>query len=280
MAPRAERRRRSARRPRRRARGGVGRHRGCRVRRRVADGRVGAQPGRCGPRPGRRRPRRRLPGDARRLLARRRRRVAVLHPRLLGRPALGGHGRPRLGAGRARPAGPRPHPRLRPEPRRTRPPLDDDPSRALRPGNGRRPPQRPRVVRRGGRAGARQRARPVLPGVARRRAARRLLACAARRGGRDAAADRRPVRRCSLRHGDARDERHVRPDVGGAGRRPARRRLLADGDPRRAGHPSRVPVHRRGLLGPRVGIATAGVRLLLRQAPLRPSGARGRRAGP
>ena len=40
---------------------------------------------------------------------------------------------------------------------------------------------------------------------------------------------------------------------------------------------SRLPLHRRGLLGSRVGAATAGLRLLLRQAPLRPP--RGRRGG-
>ena len=55
------------------------------------------------------------------------------------------------------------------------------------------------------------------------------------RGGGHPPGDRRPVRRRPLRHGDADDERRVRPDVGRPGRRSPRRRLLAHGHPRGAG---------------------------------------------
>ena len=97
------------------------------------------------------------------------------------------------------------------------------------------------------------------------------------RGRRHGAADRRPVRRRPLRHGDADDERRLRADVGAAGRRAPRRRLLADPDPGGAEAPQGVPLHGRGVLGPGVGAPAAGVRLLLRQEALRPDGARRRR---
>ena len=47
----------------------------------------------------------------------------------------------------------------------------------------------------------------------------------------------------------------------------------------RQGRAPGLPVHRRGVLGHGVDAAAAGLRLLLRQAPLRPAGARGRRVG-
>ena len=56
-----------------------------------------------------------------------------------------------------------------------------------------------------------------------------------------------------------------------------RPRLLDDGDPGDQGQASGVQVHRRGVLGPGVGAAAAGFRLLLRQETLRPDGARARR---
>ncbi len=89
---------------------------------------------------------------------------------------------------------------------------------------------RPGLVRQGRRAGAGERPRPVLPGVARRGAAERVLAGPARRRHRHARPGRRAVRRRPLRHGDADDERHLRAHLGRARRRAARGRLLADGD--------------------------------------------------
>ena len=129
---------------------------------------------------------------------------------------------------------------------------------------------RPRVVRRHRRPGPGPRAGPVLPGLARRRAAERLLARAAGGHGRHAHLDRRAVRRRPLRHGDADDERDLRAHLGRAGRPAPGRRLLAHRDPVRQARPSRLRLHGRGLLGPRVGAPAAGLRLLLRQAPLRP----------
>ncbi len=90
---------------------------------------------------------------------------------------------------------------------------------------------RPGLVRPGRRQRARQRPRPVLPRLAGRRAAERLLAGPAGGRRRDAAVDRRAVRRRPLRHGDADDERHLRAHLGRARRPAAGRRLLADRDP-------------------------------------------------
>ena len=174
-------------RPRERAGGRVGRDRGARVRRGLADGRVGAQPGRDRDRAAERRARRELPRGAAGRHGRRRRRLAVLHPRLHGRRAPR---RCRTGSRSAREALARARagadPRLRAEPRRARPPVDGGAPGVLRPGRRGRPRARPRVVRARRRPRARERPRPVLPGVARRRAAERVLARPARGGGRDA----------------------------------------------------------------------------------------------
>ena len=97
---------------------------------------------------------------------------------------------------------------------------------------------------------------------------------AARRGRRDPARHRRPVRRCPLRHGDADDGRRLRAHLGRpAGRPPP--------DATGRGHRARVRrsasglrVRGRGVLGPGVGPAAAGLRLLLRQAAVRPPRAR------
>ena len=86
----------------------------------------------------------------------------------------------------------------------------------------------------------RQRARPVLPAVARCRAAERVLAGAARRGRRDADRRRRSVRRAALRHGDADDQRGVRADLGRARRAGAGRGVLAGADRARQGGASRT----------------------------------------
>ena len=87
-------------------------------------------------------------------------------------------------------------------------------------------------------------------------------------GDRDAAVDRSAVRRRPLRHGDADDQRGLRPYVGRAGGPAAGCGLLADDHLRGQADPSRPGVHRRGLLGHGVDPAAAGFRLLLRQAPL------------
>ena len=57
------------------------------------------------------------------------------------------------------------------------------------------------------------------------------------------------------------------------------RALLAGGDPARAGAGPRLLLHGRGLLGPRMDAAAAGVRLHLRQAAVRPAPRAARRAG-
>ena len=120
---------------------------------------------------------------------------------------------------------------------------------------------------------------PVLPAVARRRAAERVLARAARRRRRNAGRHRPPVRRAALRHGDADDQRGVRAHVGQPPRTRSRGGLLAGAlRPRQTGAP-RPAVHRRGLLGHGVDAPAARIRPLLRQAPLRPPGARPRRIG-
>ena len=87
-------------------------------------------------------------------------------------------------------------------------------------------------------------------------------------GDRDDLGDRRTVRRHPVRHGHAPAERHLRAYLGGPRRSQARRRLLEDGDPGDQGTASGVQVHRRGVLGPGVGTAAAGFRLLLRQETL------------
>ena len=79
---------------------------------------------------------------------------------------------------------------------------------------------------------------------------------------------RAALRRRPLRHGDAGAERRLRADVAPSasicsGSAPAER-VLARGDAPRADD-----LPRRGLLGPRVPAAAAGVRLHLRQAPAR-----------
>ncbi len=261
----------------RRSRARVGQDRSARLRRRLADGRLGAQPGGDRDRARERRPDRELPARAARLSHGGRRRVAVLHSRLHGRRAPGRAGRPRSSARRARGARGRTDPRLRAEPRRARSSVDGDAPRVLRPRQRGRPRARPGLVRQSGRRSARERPRPVLPRLAGRRAAERVLARPARRRDPDARLDRRSVRRRALRHGDADDERHLRADVGRAWRSAADRRLLADGDPGGQGGASRVRLHRRGLLGPRVGAPATRFRLLLRQTALRPSRPRGRR---
>jgi hypothetical protein len=71
----------------------------------------------------------------------------------------------------------------------------------------------------------------------------------------------------------------LRAGLGRAGRTSPEHRLLADGGPCDPREASGVLVPGRGLLGPRVGTAAAGLRLLLRQATLRPHPAGASRAG-
>ena len=84
---------------------------------------------------------------------------------------------------------------------------------------------------------------------------------------RRAVEDRRAMRRRALRHGHARAARGLRADLGhrvGA--------LLADARPRRVRERSPgLPLHGRGLLGPGMDAAAAGLRLRLRQAAVRPA---------
>ena len=85
--------------------------------------------------------------------------------------------------------------------------------------------------------------------------------------GADRRADRdcRQVRRHTLRHGDAAAARDFPAHLGDhAGA------VLAEGDGGGAREISRLHLHGRGLLGPRMDIAATGLRLLLRQAALRP----------
>ena len=80
------------------------------------------------------------------------------------------------------------------------------------------------------------------------------------------------MRRRALRHGDARAAGRVRADLGHAGAA-----VLAGGDRARAGASPGLLLHGRGLLGPRMDAAAAGLRLRVRQAAVRPT-ARGSRA--
>ena len=171
-------------------------------------------------------------------------------------------------------------PRLRAEPRRARPPVDVGAPGVLRRRERRRPRARPGVVRARRRPGARERPRPVLPRVARRRAAERVLArrCAA------AVVDTlgRIAEQCDGVRCDMAmlmmNDVFERTWGERAGPRPADD-YWPTVIPRRQEPSPRLRLHRRGLLGPRVGAAAAGLRLLLRQAALRPARARGRRRG-
>ena len=89
-----------------------------------------------------------------------------------------------------------------------------------------------------------------------------------------AAAHRHAMRRRPLRHGDAGAAGRLRAHLG-----PGRGAVLAARDGRRPRRTTRLPVHGRGVLGSRVGPPAAGLRLHLRQAPLRPT-ARGLSARP
>ena len=116
---------------------------------------------------------------------------------------------------------------------------------------------------------------PVLRRLARHAAAELREPGAAGGHARRAAANCRPVRRRPLRHGDAGAARGVRADLGHC-----RGAVLAAGDGGRPRRGPRLPVHGRGLLGPGVDAAAAGLRLHLRQAALRPARATASAAGP
>ena len=156
-------------------------------------------------RPGRRGAVRELPKPLSRLPPGGRGRLALLRPRLRRRPAPRRPGRSRRRSRRARPSRARPRARLRPQPRRARPPVDRRPPRALRPGHRADLAADPRsfievagrvlrawvgsvLPRRGPTSCSSTRSPP--------RCARAVVETLAR--------DRRAVRRCPLRHGDAR----------------------------------------------------------------------------
>ena len=164
-----------------------------------------------------------------------------------------------------------------------RPPVGHEPPGVLRArqrggSRGRAAELRARRAGAAGRAGADPRVRPRS--VLRRLAghvpaqlpSRRLPRGADRRAGRD----REPLRRRPLRHGDAAataDHPAHLGRSGAPGRRLAAqgRSVLARGVRRHPAAAPAVPVHRRGVLGHGVGAATGGLRLHLRQAPLRPA---------
>ena len=131
-----------------------------------------------------------------------------------------------------------------------------------------------RVEQRRRRSRSGLRPRPVFLGVAGHAAAR--LRNSGHSGGDvwRAPQDRRAMRWRALRHGDAGPPRRLRADVGSA-----RAALLAGHHPAcpRAG--ARVLLHGGGVLGPRMDHAAAGVRLRLRQAPVRLLARRLRQAG-
>ena len=151
----------------------VGRDRRARVRRRLADGRLGAQPGRHRDRARATRTSSRAFGRA---LPDYRPEDVVGSPYCIRDYVVDGRlgGPDGLAAARAALAERGLGLILDFVPNHVAPdhPWTADASRALRPGHRRRPRARPGVVRRGRRPGARQRPRPVLPGLARRRAAR------------------------------------------------------------------------------------------------------------
>ncbi len=120
-----------------------------------------------------------------------------------------------------------------------------------------------------GRAAAGPWPRPVFRRLARHAAARLRQPGPAAGDDRRAGAHRRAVRRCPVRHGDAGPARRVREHLGHRGGA-----LLAQGHRRGAAQPSRLLLHGRGLLGPGVDDAAAGIRLHLRQEALRPACAR------
>ena len=167
----------------------------------------------------------------------RRHRLAVLRARLRGRRALRRPRGARRRTRRARRARTRARPRLRPQPRRARPPVAGGAARLLRHRHRGRPRARSGSLSPHARRDRRARPRSVLPALARRRAAQRVLRHAARRGRRAADRRRRAVRRPALRHGDADDQRGVRAHVGRPRRRTARGGVLAVRDRTRQGRP-------------------------------------------
>ena len=96
-----------------------------------------------------------------------------------------------------------------------RPPLGDEPAGTVRQRRRGRHRGRPGGLGTGRRAHPGPRPGPVLPAVARCRAARCVLARPARGGRGDPDGHRRAVRRNPMRHGHADDQRRVRQDLGG-----------------------------------------------------------------
>ena len=248
----------------------LGRRHAGRRRRGLADGRLGAQPGRPRAGAGECGTARVVPRSAARPARPGHHRIAVLRAPLRGRRAVRRPGRAGRGARGARRPRRAADPGLRAQPRRARSPVGHRAPGVLHPGRRRRPQGRSGRLAAGGRARARARPRSLFPALAGRRAAERVRRGDPRGDRADAVRHRRPVRRNPLRHGHADVQRHLRENLGEPGRAAARRGVLASRH-RRAAHPAPGDgADRRGLLGHGVDAAAAGLRLLLRQAALRP----------
>ena len=151
--------------------------------------------------------------------------------------------------------------------------LDSDPAGFLHPGQRGRAGGRPRQLLAGrdrsGAANPGSWPRSEFPGLDGYAAAQLCQSGAASRPDGEAGGDRQALRRAALRHGDAAAARGLPPDLG-----PHARALLAQGHRGGPPGPSGFHLHGGGLLGPRMGAAAAGFRLLLRQAALRPAAPR------
>ena len=171
--------------------------------------------------------------------------------------------------------------RLRPQPRRPRPPLGHGAPGVLRPRHGRGPGRDPDSYLAAGDAVIARGRDPYFPAWPEVLQLDTSLPATWAAAAAVVDLDRRTLRRRALRHGDADARRRVRPHVGRSSRRrPVTRRrpgLLADGHRGGAVAPPGPGVLGRGLLGPRAGARRAGLRCVLRQAPVRP--ARRARAG-
>ena len=258
---------------------GVGPRDARRRRRRVADGRVGAQPGR------RRASRSTSPTQV--AVVPRRARPTSTTADVIGSAycirryevdarfgGRAGPGRGARGAGRPRRAAAR---RLRAQPRRPRPPVAHRPSRVLRPRRRRRP-------RRGTRRASSRSATRSSPAAATRTSRRGPTSPSSTRS-RPGCGRLRSTRsidigeqadgvRCDMAMLMLNDV--FRAHVGRPGRSAAGHGVLDRGDRGRPRRAPGLPVHRRGVLGPRVAAPAARLRLLLRQAALRPAAPRRR----
>ena len=240
-------------------------------RRRVADGRLAAQPGRAGDR-----------GGNSRLVSSFRATLPDLQPDdVIGSPtACAVTSSTRASAGRRRwpgreragPARARVDPRLRAQPRGARPPVDHRARRLLHPGTTAELDASPAAFLQTA-AGvlATARTRTLPRGRMSSSSTRSRPACA--RGDRDAGSigDQCDGVRCDMAMLMT-NEVFARTWGERAGAPPGR--TTGRRSSPRSARPTRASVHRRGLLGHGVDAPATGLRFLLRQAPLRPSGQR------